>query len=145
MVARPMTWAIPGDLPSVKSDERVLQQILINLVTNAIKFTPERGRIMITARLEASGGIALEVADTGVGMRPEDIVVALKPFGQVASNLVAPTEGTGLGLPLCQRFAQALGCTLTLESVFGSGTRVTLRLPASHVLTAGPSKAAAVA
>ncbi len=140
-----LKWAIPSDLPSVRSDERVLQQILINLITNAIKFTPAPGRITVAARLEADGGIALEIADTGVGMRPEDIVVALKPFGQVASNLVAPTEGTGLGLPLCQRFAQALGCTLTLESVFGSGTKVTLRLPPSRVLTAGIPKAAAVA
>lgn len=129
-----LTWEFPADLPPVKSDERILQQILINLVTNAIKFTHQGGRIAIVARLEADGAIALAVSDTGIGMRPEDIAVALKPFGQVTSNLIAPTEGTGLGLPLCQRFAQALGGTLSVESVFGTGTTVTLRLPARCVL-----------
>ena len=67
-------------------------------------------------------------------MKPEDIAVALTPFGQVANNLTAPIEGTGLGLPLCQRFAQALGGALTIESEFDKGTTVTFRLPASHVL-----------
>jgi signal transduction histidine kinase len=128
-----LTWDIPSDLPPFKSDERVVQQILINLVTNAIKFTPQNGRVTISARIEEGGGVALAVKDTGIGMRPEDIAVALKPFGQVASNLTAPVEGTGLGLPLCLRFAHALGGSLTLESVFGKGTTATLRLPAACV------------
>ncbi len=133
-----LTWDFPPDLPAVKSDERILQQILINLVTNAIKFTPQGGRVTIAARVEGDGGTALEVRDNGIGMRAEDIAVALKPFGQVTSNLIAPTEGTGLGLPLCQRFAQALGGTLALQSEYGKGTTVTLRLPAACVLQRAP-------
>ena len=67
-------------------------------------------------------------------MRPEDIAIALQPFGQVKGDQTGPVEGTGLGLPLCQRFAAALGGSLTLESVFGRGTTVTLRLPLACVL-----------
>jgi len=127
-------WDIPTDLPPLQSDERMVQQILINLVTNAIKFTPNNGRIFVSAAREMNGGIAVTVKDTGVGMRPEDIPVALTPFGQVGGNLTTRAEGTGLGLPLCQRFAEALGGSLTLESVYGRGTTVTLRLPAAALV-----------
>jgi signal transduction histidine kinase len=131
-----MSWEFPPGLPRVNSDERILQQILINLVTNAIKFTGERGCVTVTAVCRADGGIAVVVSDNGVGMRPEDIAVALTPFGQVKRNLSAPVEGTGLGLPLCQRFAQALDGTLTVESELNKGTTVTLLLPASCVIGA---------
>ena len=129
-----LKWEFPEGLPLVTTDERVLQQILINLVTNAIKFTADRGRITVAARIDANGGMAVSVSDTGIGMRPEDIAIALKPFGQVTNNLTAPAEGTGLGLPLCQRFAEALGGSLKLDSVFGEGTTVTLKLPAASVV-----------
>ncbi|MBI1213332.1 MAG: hypothetical protein GC190_17850 [Alphaproteobacteria bacterium] len=129
-----VTWDIPGDLPPLHSDERVVQQILINLVTNAIKFTPNNGRVFVTACLEAGKGIVIAVRDTGVGMRPHDIATALKPFGQVGNNMTTRAEGTGLGLPLCARFAEALGGSITIESVYGRGTTVTLRLPASALV-----------
>ena len=129
-----LKWEFPEGLPLVTTDERVLQQILINLVTNAIKFTADRGRITVAARIDANGGMAVSVSDTGIGMRPEDIAIALKPFGQVTNNLTAPAEGTGLGLPLCQRFAEALGGSLKLDSVFGQGTTVTLKLPAASIV-----------
>ena len=116
------------DLPRVVTDERVVQQILINLATNAIKFTPGGGRVTVGAFV-APSGIVLSVSDTGVGMKAEEIAVALKPFGQVGPNMAARAEGTGLGLPLCQRFAEALGGKLAIESMAGQGTTVTVTLP----------------
>ena len=132
-----LKWEFPRDLPHVTSDERIVQQILINLVTNAIKFTGQGGAVTVAARVFPSGDIALSVRDTGIGMRPEDIAVALRPFGQVAENMTARGEGTGLGLPLCQRFAQALGGSLAIESVYGKGTTVTVTLPAKCVMALG--------
>lgn len=129
-----LTWDIPADLPSLRTDERIVQQILINLVTNAIKFTPSGGSIRIVVRRDEAGGITMAVSDTGVGMHPEEIAAALKPFGQVGSNMTARAEGSGLGLPLCQRFAEVLGGSLTLVSEFGRGTTVTVRLPASAIV-----------
>ena len=141
-----LTWEMPASLPPLHTDQRIVQQILINLVTNAIKFTPNGGRITVSAKLETQGGVAIAIRDTGIGMRPEDITTALTPFGQVGANVTAHGEGTGLGLPLCKRFAETLGGSLTVESTFGQGTTVTLRLPAK-VLTdrATRERAAAVA
>jgi signal transduction histidine kinase len=126
--------AFAPDLPRVVTDERVVQQILINLATNAIKFTPEGGRVTVAASFARSNEVVLSVRDTGVGMKPEEIAVALTPFGQVGPNMAARAEGTGLGLPLCQRFAEALGGKLSIESVSGQGTTVTVSLPASCVV-----------
>jgi two-component system cell cycle sensor histidine kinase PleC len=131
-----LEWSVGRDLSSLKTDERMLQQILINLVTNAIKFTAPGGRVTVAAATLSCGGMRFSVADTGIGMREADIAVALKPFGQVAQNMVARREGegTGLGLPLCLRFAETLGGSLEIQSVYGSGTTVNLHLPGSAVV-----------
>jgi signal transduction histidine kinase len=118
-------------LPAVRTDQRLVQQILINLVTNAIKFTDERGKVAIAAAHEPDGTVRLSVTDTGVGMTAEELKVAFTPFGQVGNSMTARAEGTGLGLPLCKRFAEALGATFTIESKPGQGTTATLTLPAS--------------
>ena len=130
-------------LPAVKSDQRLVQQILINLVTNAIKFTGEGGQVTVTAGQLRDGSVRIAVADTGVGMTGEELKVALIPFGQVGNSMTARAEGTGLGLPLCQRFAQALGATFEIDSVPGKGTKATLTLPAScnQSFAAQPSRA----
>lgn len=125
-----VTWYEERDLPRVKTDERLVQQVLINLVTNAIKFTAEGGRVDVSAVRERDGAISLSVADTGVGMSAAEVKVALTPFGQVGPNMAARAEGTGLGLPLCKRFADALGAGFKIESAPGKGTTVTLTLPA---------------
>ncbi len=129
-----VTWRSGADLPRVRTDERVVQQILINLITNAIKFTGDGGQVIVAAETARSGDVVLSVNDTGIGMKPEEIVVALTPFGQVGPNMAARAEGTGLGLPLCQRFAEALGGTLAIDSAPGKGTKVTVTLPARCVL-----------
>ncbi len=123
-------WRPLTALPLVKSDQRLVQQVLINLVTNAIKFTNEGGRVMVTASAGADGAVALTVADDGVGMTAEELKVALTAFGQAGNSMTARAEGTGLGLPLCTRFAEALGATFSIESKPGQGTTATLKLPA---------------
>jgi signal transduction histidine kinase len=110
------------------SDERKLQQILLNLLSNAIKFTPAGGSISLAARRDADGA-EITVADTGIGMAPEEIPIALSPFGQVDSTLSRRYEGTGIGLPLSRKLAQLLGGDIEIESAKGVGTTVTVRLP----------------
>ncbi|MFZ5790405.1 MAG: sensor histidine kinase [Pseudomonadota bacterium] len=109
------------------TDERKLQQILLNLLSNAIKFTPAGGRISLAARRNDDGAEVV-VADTGIGMAPEEILIALSPFGQVDSTLSRKYEGTGIGLPLSRKLAQLLGGDIEIESAKGVGTTVTVRL-----------------
>jgi signal transduction histidine kinase len=130
-----LEWHAQSLPQRVRTDERLFQQILINLVTNAIKFTPEGGQVAVVAAIESSGALRITVADTGVGMTADEIDVALTPFGQVGDSMKARVEGTGLGLPLCKRFAEALGATFKIESKPGQGTTATLILPASFSQT----------
>jgi PAS domain S-box-containing protein len=118
----------PTDL-EVYADELRLEQVMLNLVSNAVKFTPEGGTITVWAEPALSGEIAISVADTGIGMAPEDIPRAMQPFGQIDNSLARPHGGTGLGLPLAQRLVELHGGTLTIDSEFGKGTTVTVRLP----------------
>jgi PAS domain S-box-containing protein len=120
-------------LPPLHADERKLKQILINLLTNAIKFTPVEGSVTVGARLAESGDLLVTVADTGIGIAEKDIATALAPFGQVDSKLNRKYEGTGLGLPLCNAMAKLHGGELAIASVVGKGTTVTIRLPAVRV------------
>ncbi len=118
----------PTDL-AVSGDELRLEQVLLNLVSNAVKFTPTGGHVAVSAMLALSGEVVITVADTGIGMAPEDIPRALQPFGQVNNSLARPHGGTGLGLPLAQRLIELHGGTLTIDSELGKGTTVTVVLP----------------
>ncbi len=120
-------------MPQVHADERKLKQILLNLLTNSVKFTPPDGIIEIASRLSESGDFQLIVTDTGIGIAAEDIATALAPFGQVDSKLNRKYEGTGLGLPLSNAMIKLHGGDLSIDSVVGKGTTVTVRLPASRV------------
>jgi PAS domain S-box-containing protein len=122
----------PTDL-EVSADELRLEQVLLNLVTNAVKFTPAGGAVSMSAALEPSGEIAISVADTGIGIAAEDIPRALQPFGQVDNSLARAHGGTGLGLPLALRLVELHGGTLTIESERGAGTTVTVILPPERV------------
>jgi signal transduction histidine kinase len=126
-----LDWRTLTPLPKVKTDQRLVQQVLINLMSNAIKFTDIGGTIAVTASADESGAVSLTVADSGIGMSAEEIEVALTPFGQVTNSMTARAEGTGLGLPLCNRFATAIGAIFTIESKPGQGTTATLKLPGS--------------
>jgi signal transduction histidine kinase len=120
-------------LDVIHGDERRVKQIVLNLLTNAIKFTPHGGRIEIGARREADGSCSIRVSDSGIGIAEQDLPTALEAFGQV-KNDVTRCEGTGLGLPLTARLVELHGGTLGLESQPAVGTTATVRLPAFRVL-----------
>ena len=129
-----LTKSLGAGLPVIVADERKLKQILLNLLSNAIKFTPENGRVEISASYDAAGEFRMAVADTGIGMKDEDLAIALAPFGQVDGQLSRRFEGTGLGLPLSKALAELHGGSLDFETEPGHGTTVTLRLPHTRLL-----------
>jgi PAS domain S-box-containing protein len=118
--------------PRLTADQRMTRQILINLLSNAVKFTPAGGRITVSVRLVEGNRVALAVADTGIGMAPEHIPMALEPFKQVDSSLARRYEGTGLGLPLVKSMTVIHGADLAIESAVGRGTTVTVTYPAAR-------------
>jgi signal transduction histidine kinase len=122
------------DLPTLFADERRLRQIVLNLLTNAVKFTPRGGRIALAVSSTAAGDIALVVRDTGIGMKPEEIPAALETFRQLDAGLTRRYEGTGLGLPLARTLVELHGGTLTIASALGEGTTVTVTLPRERVM-----------
>jgi signal transduction histidine kinase len=111
------------------ADERATKQILVNLLTNAAKFTPTNGTINIAAEADPDGGLWLSVADNGLGMTAAQVRRALQPFGQVEDPLVRHQEGTGLGLPIVKALAEAHGGRLVLESQPSKGTRAAVLFP----------------
>ncbi len=113
---------------------RKLKQILVNLLTNAVKFTDAGGKATLKAWCRADSGFVFQVIDTGVGIAPEDIPRALSQFGQVGSKRNRTQEGTGLGLPLSKSLAELHGGSLDLQSRPGVGTTVTVRLPATRIV-----------
>ena len=117
-------------LPPIESDEQKLRQVLLNILSNALKFTPAGGRVTVCAQPERDGGCRIAVEDNGIGMAPESIPIALAPFGQIDSSLARKYGGTGLGLPLAKRFAILLGGRLDIRSAAGAGTTVSVILPA---------------
>ena len=119
------------DLPLLNVDERRIKQIVINLLSNAHKFTPRRGRIIVVTKRTPDGCITVAVADTGPGMSPDELRTALKPFGQVRPDHYRAHSGTGLGLPIAAALAKQHGGTLELASEPGAGTTAVLMLPAS--------------
>jgi two-component system sensor histidine kinase BarA len=123
-------WVVDPALPVIETDRGKLRQTLINLLSNAAKFTPE-GEIRLSA---ASGpsGVEIAVADTGVGMSAAEQSVIFEDFRQVEGSITRPFGGMGLGLTLVRRFCDLLGGTVEVESAPAKGTRVSLRLPFSR-------------
>ncbi len=109
------------------------RQVLSNLVGNAVKFTPSGGRVVLTAAARADGTAAIEVCDTGIGMRAEDIPRALEPFRQIDTGPGRAAGGTGLGLPIAKGLVEAHGGSLAIESAPALGTIVVVTLPAERV------------
>jgi len=124
---------MPEDPPVVEVDLTKMRQVLINLLSNAVKFTREGGSVTITVARDARTGVTIAVADTGIGMTEEELVIAMEPFGQVDSTLSRQADGTGLGLPLAQRLIELHGGELKLRSVKGEGTTVEVTIPANRV------------
>ena len=120
--------AFDRDLPPVIGDARRLKQIALNLLTNAVKFTPARGVVSVATRTGADG-VTLSVRDTGVGIPSDELEKVLEPYGQARNRIGGREAGTGLGLPLCKKLTELHGGVLTLDSVLGEGTVVTVALP----------------
>jgi signal transduction histidine kinase/CheY-like chemotaxis protein len=120
------------DLPTIRSDESKVAQVLRNLVSNALKFTQD-GEVRVSARLDDEQGmVAFTVADTGIGIAPEDRVRIFGEFEQVEGPLQAATRGTGLGLAVSQRLATVLGGAISLDSEPGRGSTFTLSIPVAY-------------
>jgi len=114
----------------IKADATRLKQILVNLLSNAVKFTPAGGAVGMDVTVDAEEGVALfTVHDTGIGIAPEDLGRLFQPFSQIDSRLSRESEGTGLGLALVRRLAEAHGGSVTVESMVGQGSRFTIALP----------------
>ncbi len=116
-------------LGDIVADERKFKQILLNLLTNAVKFTPDGGRIDVTARADG-GNVVVAVHDTGIGIAPEDHAAVFEEFRQVGRNYTNKQEGTGLGLALTRKFVELHGGTIRVESQPGAGSTFTFTLPA---------------
>ena len=140
-----LVQAMPG-CEAIYGDERSLKQIVINLLSNALKFTHPGGRVTLSFAQRDDGGSALTVIDTGIGMTPDDIIKALDPFGQVDGEIARQHHGTGLGLPLVKAMAEAHGGSLAIDSEPGIGTTMTVYLPGEGgVPTSAASEAPAPA
>jgi PAS domain S-box-containing protein len=120
---------LPPGLPRIRVDPRAIRQMLTNLLTNAVKFTPKGGRVALTARADGDQ-VEISIADTGIGIAAKDIAKVLEPFGQADNPHSRRQQGTGLGLPIVKALVEQSGGSFRLESQLERGTTVTLRLPA---------------
>lgn len=126
-----VTQDVPASLPALTSDRKKLKQILLNLLANALKFTPE-GFVRIDAEASAEGEIvSVSVADTGIGIDVHGLKKIFDDFSQLESAVVRPQGGTGLGLAICRRLADSLGGRITVLSKIGLGSTFTVTIPSS--------------
>ena len=134
---------LPKDLLKLRGDARYLRQILLNLLSNATKFTDPGGEIAVRASILGAGEMCLSVSDTGRGIAIEDQERVFEHFGQGRHDIVDKDKGTGLGLPIVRGLTELHGGRVTLDSALGEGTRVTLIFPKDRVLRDSQAKRAA--
>jgi PAS domain S-box-containing protein len=124
-----MSVEAPAEAVLVTIDPVKFKQVLYNLLSNAVKFTPENGDIKLTASLEDPERMQVEVKDTGIGIKTEDLTRLFHEFEQLDSGLGRPQQGTGLGLALTKKIVELQGGSITVESQFGKGSTFTVALP----------------
>lgn len=129
-----LTVHVPNELPCLCAEEKAVKQILTNLLSNAIKFTPEGGEVSLDAFRDDFDRLCVRIRDTGIGIAPEDMAVAMQPFGQIESSLSRKHQGTGLGLPLTKALVELHGGVLDLQSKPGEGTVATVIFPLPRVV-----------
>lgn len=134
-----ITEAYEVDLPKLWIDERAVRQVILNLMSNAVKFTPSGGEVHIKAGWTAGGGQYISIRDNGPGIPEEEIPVVMQAFGQGAIAIKSAEEGTGLGLSIVQALVQMHGGKFELRSKLREGTEVIVTFPASRVLEAMPA------
>ena len=122
-------------LPQIVADARSVRQIVLNLLSNSIKFTGAGGQVIVSTALNDDGEVMLRVRDTGVGMSEKDLATALEPFRQIATSAPGRSGGTGLGLPLTKALAEANRARFHITSAPKAGTLVEIAFPATGVLT----------
>ena len=122
---------IAADVPAqINADERKVKQIMFNLLSNALKFTPDGGSVKVTARLDKdNNGVALVVEDTGIGIKDDDLKNIFQPFFQIESTYTKTKTGTGLGLAITKKLVELHGGNIKMESEFGKGSKVTVTIP----------------
>jgi signal transduction histidine kinase len=123
-----LSAAVDERLGPLAADERKIKQILLNLLANAIKFTPDGGRVDVAAA-PSDGHVEISVADTGIGIAPKDQEVIFEEFRQVGSDEVRKREGSGLGLALARRFVELHGGRIWVKSEVGRGSTFTFTIP----------------
>jgi signal transduction histidine kinase/HAMP domain-containing protein len=136
-----LTCQIDPDIGPITADPIRLRQVLLNLLSNSIKFTPAHGLIAVTV-WQSGEIVRVAVSDTGIGMASADIPKALEPFTQIEESLARKHGGTGLGLALTKMLVESHGGTLTIESTRGVGTTVSFTLPAPGAAAKTAPKAA---
>jgi PAS domain S-box-containing protein len=124
---------IDEDVPKIIGEDTAVKQILINILSNAIKFTPKEGRVSISYEMDKNECLRLSVTDTGIGLDENEIEKALSPFGQIETSLNRSSSGTGLGLTLVDSLIKLHGGELELFSQKGIGTTVTVVFPSKRV------------
>jgi len=122
-------------LPKLRADPRRIKQVIMNLLSNATKFTASGGTVTLKARLTPTGTLVVSIADTGIGMKEADVKKVMLPFVQVDSKLARKYEGTGLGLPLAKSFVELHGGTMKIKSAPRKGTTVSVYLPPEILIT----------
>lgn len=127
---------VPDDLPLLWGDERAIVQILHNLISNAVKFTSENGKVIVSTNINEDGALEVHVQDNGIGIPKDKIAHVLEPFVQTDSYIAKEYEGHGLGLALSNKFTKLHDGTLVIKSEVGKGTTVTLTFPVERVLQA---------
>ncbi|MBP1853541.1 PAS domain-containing sensor histidine kinase [Rhizobium halophytocola] len=126
--------ALSQAVPNVVADLRSIKQIVLNILANAIRFTPSGGQIIVSTAYEANGSVVLRIRDTGVGMSRSELEQAMKPFQQVSGTVRPRGDGTGLGLPLTKAMVDANRAHFAISSVPNEGTLVEITFPSQRVL-----------
>ncbi len=126
--------SLDSKLPSVVADLRSIKQIVLNLLTNAIRFTRSGGQVVVTTNYTATGSVTLRISDTGIGMTGKEIETALRPFQQIANEAGVGGDGTGLGLPLTKALVEANRAEFDVASEPGRGTSIEITFPPARVL-----------
>ncbi len=140
-----LTMSLAPGMRALDVDVRAVKQILLNLLTNAVKFTPQGGRVILFASDTGGPHVVLGVSDTGIGIAADDLPRVLEPFGQVENIFTQTRGGTGLGLPLAKMLTALHGGRLLIDSKLGEGTIVRVSLPAAAEQSAEADVAAGAA
>jgi signal transduction histidine kinase len=127
--------ALSMNIPGIIADTRSVRQIVLNLLSNSIKFTGAGGQVIVSTAAHDRGDVMLRVRDTGIGMSDKDIEAALQPFRQLTTSSRTDVNGTGLGLPLTKALVEANRARFSIKSAVNAGTLVEIVFPAGRVLS----------